>query len=72
MKGYSLEDKAMTSIQNYGSNKYLKLIVTRFQRLYHVQPDLDILCGNASRKGKPHGGDSIMGKGGSQYVLTLC
>ena len=43
MKEHTLEEKAMTSIQNYGSNKYLKLIVTRFQRLYHVQPDLDIL-----------------------------
>ena len=53
MKGYTPEDKALTSLQNYGSIYTLlmlifiiliiKLIFKRFQRLRHVQPDLDIL-----------------------------
>ena len=39
MKGYTLEDKFLTKLWKY---LYLKLIVKRFQRLFHVQPDLDI------------------------------
>ena len=39
MERYKLEDKALTSLQNL----FLRLIVTRFKRLCHYQPDLNIL-----------------------------
>ena len=39
MEGYTLEDKSLTSLQKL----HLKLIVKRFQRFYHVQPDLEVL-----------------------------
>ena len=38
MKGFSLEDKALTSLQIMEA-----LMVKRFYRLCNVQPDLDIL-----------------------------
>ena len=79
MKVYTLENKPWPKLWKY---LYLKLIVQRFQRLCHVQLDLDIFAkltwqlrialekhwrsGNASHKG---GGEILRGKGGS---VPLC
>ena len=47
MKGYTLEDEALTSQQNSGSiYLFLKLIIKSFQKLCHVQLDLDIFFVN--------------------------
>ena len=44
MKGYTLEDIVLTSLQNYGSiYTKVRILNKKFQRLFHVQLDLDIL-----------------------------
>ena len=43
MKGYTPEDKALTNQENCGSIYYQSKLLKSFQRLCHIQLDLDIL-----------------------------